>query len=247
MFSKSISPFDKIAEIEREYGRKPPYFEWLGSFKKKRSLFPAIFIIFVLLFLSSSVFLFFFFLKGKKLGSLFSIRVENVKEEKHVEEKKDVCIISVPFDYEVADISAMAGLKELKVQMIPKTESELKFYIGDFVSLQDTAFVSARLNDKGIPHVVKNVSGKWRIYFDYQSPSLDVYRKRESLSKSEVEQIEKFVSSKIGEIAKAEVVRKDVVDKISVMSFDSVEKCEQIFSLLVKAGKKVKKEIKLNT
>jgi hypothetical protein len=206
----------------------------------------------------------------KKVGDFIGKQVvekyEKKKEEIKKEEKKDesekeknlgvekakpekpetICIVKVPFDSDVANVSAKKGIKEAKIEFVTKKERKILFYIGDFVSAHDAVFVSARLNDKGVQHIVKNMDGKWRVYIFIESPSLEFYKKKESITRKDQSDIEKLVSSKVGEVVKAEIVEDETISNISTFIFSSQKDCEDFFSTLMRAGKKAEKEIKIN-
>jgi hypothetical protein len=174
--------------------------------------------------------------KEKNLG------VEKAKSEK----SETICIVKVPFDSDVANVSAKKGIKEAKIEFVTKKERKILFYIGDFVSAHDAVFVSARLNDKGVQHIVKNMDGKWRVYIFIESPSLEFYKKKESITRKDQSDIEKLVSSKVGEVVKAEILEDETISNISTFIFSSQKDCEDFFSTLMRAGKKAEKEIKIN-
>ncbi|MDT7908252.1 MAG: hypothetical protein RRA63_09485 [Candidatus Calescibacterium sp.] len=203
---------------------------------------------------------------GDFIGKQVVEEYEKKKEEIKKEEKKDesekeknlgfgkakpekpetICIVKVPFDSDVANVSAKKGIKEAKIEFITKKERKILFYIGDFVSAHDAVFVSARLNDKGVQHTVKNIDGKWRVYIFIESPSLEFYKKKESITRKDQSDIEKLVSSKVGEVVKAEIVEDETISNISTFIFSSQKDCEDFFSTLMRAGKKAEKEIKIN-
>jgi hypothetical protein len=203
---------------------------------------------------------------GDFIGKQVVEKYEKKKEEIKKEEKKDegekeknlgvekakpekpetICIVKVPFDSDVANVSAKKGIKEAKIEFITKKERNILFYIGDFVSAHDAVFVSARLNDKGVQHIVKNIDGKWRVYIFIESPSLEFYKKKENITRKDQSDIEKLVSSKVGEVVKAEIVEDETISNISTFIFSSQKDCEDFFSTLMRAGKKAEKEIKIN-
>jgi hypothetical protein len=203
---------------------------------------------------------------GHFIGKQVVEKYEKKKEEIKKEEKKDesekeknlgvekakpekpetICIVKVPFDSDVANVSAKKGIKEAKIEFVTKKERKILFYIGDFVSAHDAVFVSARLNDKGVQHIVKNMDGKWRVYIFIESPSLEFYKKKESITRKDQSDIEKLVSSKVGEVVKAEIVEDETISNISTFIFSSQKDCEDFFSTLMRAGKKAEKEIKIN-
>jgi hypothetical protein len=203
---------------------------------------------------------------GDFIGKQVVEKYEKKKEEIKKEEKKDesekeknlgvgkakpekpetICIVKVPFDSDVANVSAKKGIKEAKIEFITKKERKILFYIGDFVSAHDAVFVSARLNDKGVQHIIKNIDGKWRVYIFIESPSLEFYKKKESITRKDQSDIEKLVSSKVGEVVKAEIVEDETISNISTFIFSSQKDCEDFFSTLMRAGKKAEKEIKMN-
>jgi hypothetical protein len=208
----------------------------------------------------------FFKRMGDFIGKQVVEKYEKKKEEIKKEEKKDesekeknlgvekakpekpetICIVKVPFDSDIANVSAKKGIKEAKIEFVTKKERKILFYIGDFVSAHDAVFVSARLNDKGVQHIVKNMDGKWRVYIFIESPSLEFYKKKESITRKDQSDIEKLVSSKVGEVVKAEIVEDETISNISTFIFSSQKDCEDFFSTLMRAGKKAEKEIKIN-
>jgi hypothetical protein len=188
-------------------------------------------------------------------------KIKKEAEKRKTEEKKvvteptvtsreskpqNICIIKVPFDQDISTISSKKGIKEAKIEFLTKKERKIMFYIGDFISSHDAVFVSARLNDKGIQHIVKNVGNKWRVYLFLDSPSLEFYKKKENITRKDLDDIEKFASSKVGEVVKAEIVDEETLENIITFIFLSQKDCEEFFSSLMKLGKKAEKEIKIN-
>ncbi len=263
MWRKDKSPHEQIEEIQKKFLK-----EVLETQEKNKTLTKTIRKILVISIISAAVIIVISLsiYKGSiyldKLNFIISQtkKLKKEEEKREKEEKKvviepnvtsnkpqNICIIRVPFDQDISVISSKRGIKDAKIEFLTRKERKIMLYIGDFASSHDAVFVSARLNDKGIQHIIKNVGNKWRVYLLLDSPSLEFYNKRkENLTRKDLDDIEKFASSKVGEVVKAEIVDEEKTENIITFIFLSQKECEDFFSSLMKLGKKAEKEIKIN-
>jgi len=262
MWRKDKSPYEQIEEIQKKFLK-----EVFETQKKKKTPIKTITKIFIVSAAVIVISLSIYKVGWIHINSLKDFIVSQTKkikkeaEKRKTEEKKvvteptvtsqeskpqNICIIKVPFDQDISTISSKKGIKEAKIEFLTKKERKIMLYIGDFVSSHDAVFVSARLNDKGIQHIIKNVGNKWRVYLFLDSPSLEFYKKKENITRKDLDDIEKFASSKVGEVVKAEIVDEETLENIITFIFLSQKDCEEFFSSLMKLGKKAEKEIKIN-
>lgn len=261
MWRKDKSPYEQIEEIQQKFLKE--VFETQKKNKTPiKKITKVLVISAVAIVISLSIYKGSIYLNNLKYFIISQTKkLKKEEEKKKTEEKKvviepsaisqeskpkNICVIRVPFDQDISVISSKKGIKEAKIEFITKKERKIMLYIGDFVSPHDAVFVSARLNDKGVQHIVKNVGNKWRVYLFLDSPSLEFYKRKGNLTRKDLDDIEKSASSKVGEVVKAEIVEEETSENIITFIFLSQKACEEFFSSLMKLGKKAEKEIKIN-
>ena len=245
MFAREKSPQEEIKEIDEKFTKQIPGLNGNFHGKEKKIIYylPPVF----LLIVGSATLFLLFLTKGKKNHQ--KEKAENVinKEQKTVikktpeKQKKVLCIVKVPFDSDVMSIAAQKGISDFRINTRRTKEKVIKFFVGDFANIEDTAFVSARLNEKGIPNSVAEKNGKWRVYINIQAHEVSKTPIKK-ITKRLLENLRKIMEKKTGEIVNVEVVEEEKSVSTAIFEFQDRKSCRSFFSELRTKGKKSKIE-----
>lgn len=229
---KEKSPEEIIKEIEKIFSR--PYSYPFYEKKKSNICFIAGSVLAVLILLSVLFFVF---------SPSFRIETENLgTTEKTIKtEEKKGCFLSVSYDNEVVNLILDFGVKDMRIVSAKKLKrNNIKFFVGDFRTFNDSVIVSSRLNDKSIPNKIEKVNEDfWRVYINLEVPELQVYYNKPNISQSDVSDMEKLISGKVGEVVRVEVFPYEVPVADVIVELEKREQCESLVNFLKSKGKKV--------
>lgn len=244
MFERRKNPQDEIKEIEEKFKKQIPGLNEYQSRRKK------IYHYFVLsLPIMIGVILLFYFLPQKEEKSTQRRKIDVIEKEQEVlkkkppeRQKKVLCIVKVPFDNEVISIAVQKGISDFKINTKKTKEKVIKFFVGDFANIEDTAFVSARLNEKGIPNSVEEKNGKWRVYINLKAQDISKIPVKRKITKKLLSHLKRIMEKKTGEIVNVEVVEEEREISTAIFEFQDRRSCRRFFSVLRSKGKKSKIE-----
>lgn len=167
------------------------------------------------------------------------------KERTSEKRKKVSCVVKVQFDSEIAETAYEHGISDFRINTEKKTEKVVRFYIGDFVNVEDTAFVSARLNEKGIPNSISHKNNRWRVYISIKKDEISKMLSSPEgvITEKKLEALRRLVEKKTGEIVNAEIEEEEEIISIAVFEFEKRDECEKFFSIIKTAGKNPKIEL----
>ena len=246
MFAREKSPQDEIKEIDEKFRKQIPGLNENFRRKEKKIIYYLL-PIFLLVAGSALLFLLFPTKEEKSHKKEKAEAVINKEEQKTVikktreKQKKVLCIVKVPFDSDVMSIAAQKGISDFRINTRRTKEKVIKFFVGDFANIEDTAFVSARLNEKGIPNSVAEKNGKWRVYINIQAHEVSKTPIKK-ITKRLLEHLRKIMEKKTGEIVNVEVVEEEKSVSTAIFEFQDRRSCRKFFSTLRAKGKKSKIE-----
>lgn len=196
------------------------------------------------------------------LGTILTIGVftlipskrQKIKQEKIIQKQQDEsaekggCILHVPYDDEVVKIALELDVKYINViSEKKKKRNNLRPFIGDFKSFQDSVIVSSRLNSKSIPNKVEKVNGTWKVYIETDVPEIKNYYEKSELSAVDISSVEKILSQKFGEIVKVEVSSQEIPVAKVIIELSDEDICGKILNAFKAKGKSVERGIRIKS
>lgn len=229
---KEKSPEEKIKDIEYAFFKGYPIY---GKRRKEKKIWYYVFSALAALVLSGLISFFMLSRKPKQK------KVEKIPEIS----EKTVCILYAPYDDEAIRIALDHGVRDIKIVSEKKQKkNNIKPFVGDFKSFDDSIVVSSRLNTKSIPNRIEKMKDIWRVYIDADVPEIKGYFDKE-LSPINISSIEKLLSQRFNEVVKIEVSVQEIPVAKVIMEFSDVGMCEKILNAFKLKGKIIEGGVKI--